>query len=72
MITVKTTSGNFMMDSFLDAPVKAADILSEARVLYPGGTFEVVRSDSYDRYAEHENVPDGETVYAMSEQPVDA
>jgi hypothetical protein len=70
-ILVRTTLGNFSMDSFIERPVTAEQVLNEAKVMHPHGDFVSVRSMHGTAMQPDDVVLDGTTVYVECPQPVD-
>ena len=73
MITVKTTSGQIQVGTFLPEKQTGAWAISEAAIAWPDGDW-VYAADAMTgrRFAADEMIPDGTTVHVLSEQPVDA
>lgn len=73
MLTIRTTSGGYTLDSFLGKRYTATEVLKDAKLVYPHATLEVV-SDAVSgaRYQPDDLIPDNTEVHVLSDQPVDA
>lgn len=72
-ITVKTTSGEFVLDEWLGALPTAREVLERTRENFPGSNFvHLIDQRTFETVPEGERVEDGTTLYAMTPQPVDA
>lgn len=73
VLTIRTTSGRYTLDSFTGKQYSAREVLQDARLSFPHASLELV-SDAVTgaRYQPDDLIPDNTEVHVLSNQPVDA